>query len=102
MKTIPELIKIGLEWQQANRGETYMCFVLSDLANGVVVGPPITWDEYRSFKNWLWEKLHFRGSASVLTLLERVGLDDSEENWVQFYVWAYYDLIKRNTHEHQP
>ncbi|AIX13161.1 hypothetical protein ACQ34_gp08 [Pseudomonas phage YH6] len=98
MRTIAQLIKLGLEHFTSNGGFPYMCYAMADLFER----QQVTLEEYVLFKEWLHEEILRGVNSSVLGKLDRVGLDTTKENWVQFYVWAYYDLIKRNHHEHQP
>ncbi|QWT71760.1 hypothetical protein [Pseudomonas phage vB_Pae-PA14] len=104
MRTIAQLIKLGLEDFFEGGRDPYMCLVLYDLANPEddEVAPLLTREELNSFKQWIANKYRIRDSDSVLSLLVRNGFKDSDENWVQFYVWAYYDLVKGDHHEHQP
>ncbi|WVH07507.1 hypothetical protein [Pseudomonas phage vB_PaP_HN01] len=104
MKTIPELIKIGLEDFFQGGRDPFMCLVLYDLANPEddEVAPMLTREELDSFEQWIAATYHIRDADSVLGLLVRKGFEDSEENWVQFYVWAYYDLVKGDHHARQP
>lgn len=91
MRTIAELIKIGLEDYFVNDQEPYMCYILSDLAEE----GQITSKEYRSFREWLLEAHGISTWESVNDYLRINRLEDTEVNWKNFYVWSYFDLIRK-------
>lgn len=90
MRTVAELIKIGLEDYFVNGQEPYMCYILSDLAEE----GQITSREYRSFKEWLLGAHGIHSWESVSSHLCENLLEGTDGNWENFYVWAYYDLVK--------
>ncbi len=91
MRSVAELIKIGLEDYSVNARDTYMCYILSDL----VEEGQITHGEYRSFREWLIEQYGIASWESVISYLHRNCLRDTETNWMNFYVWSYFDLIRK-------
>ncbi|AKF14050.1 hypothetical protein AVU25_gp80 [Pseudomonas phage DL64] len=98
MRTVAQLIKLGLEYYVENKSPPYMCYVLCDMFER----QQITLEERTLCKEWVYEKIPSYSPPIVLGYLKIAGLPDTKENWFQFFVWAYYDLIKRNHHEHQP
>lgn len=91
MRSVAELIKIGLEDYLVNGRDTYMCYILSDL----VEEGQITHGEYRSFREWLIGEHGLSSWEAVLDYLHRNCLRDTETNWMNFYVWSYFDLIRK-------
>ncbi|AGR89254.1 hypothetical protein X831_gp134 [Pseudomonas phage PAK_P2] len=91
MRSVAELIKMGLEDYLVNDRDTYMCYILSDLAEE----GQISHGEYRSFREWLLEEHGIPSWDSVISLLHRNYLLDTDLNWVNFYVWSYFDLIRK-------
>ncbi|AFO70505.1 hypothetical protein [Pseudomonas phage PA26] len=98
MRTIAQLVKLGLEYYEEHKSPPYMCFVLADMFDH----KQITEEEYSLCKNWVYEKIPLYASPVVLGYLVQSGLKATRENWVQFYVWAYYDLVKGDHHARQP
>lgn len=91
MKSVAELIKIGLEDYLVNGRDTYMCHILSDLTEE----GQITHGEYRSFREWLVKEHGVPSWESVISHLHRNCLEGTNQNWINFYIWSYFDLIRK-------
>ncbi|CCM43553.1 hypothetical protein BN405_2-10_Ab1_orf_09 [Pseudomonas phage vB_PaeM_C2-10_Ab1] len=91
MRSVAELIKIGLEDYLVNGRDTYMCYILSDLTEE----GQITLEEYRLFRIWLIEEHGIPSWESVTSYLHRNCMKGTDLNWVNFYVWSYFDLIRK-------
>ncbi|QDB70890.1 hypothetical protein [Pseudomonas virus PBPA162] len=100
MGTVAQLIKIGMERAILCGELNHMCFRLAEVKDF----DEITQKELTLFNSWIRTVLERQPWFGVRGFLNRRNPAVFEEephcmveesNWCNFYVWTYYDLIKK-------